>query len=260
MFEILQEKHPAQQPPNHQAFVHVDELPPLEHVDITGAHIEQVARRLLGSTGPCGTDSEQWRSFLLRHGNASARLREAVAASTRLHANEVVPWDSMRAFLARRGVALDKQPGVRPIGIGECRQRIEAKAMALATGVDVQHLCGATQLCAGTKAGIEAAVHAMKDVFDDPETEYLLLVDAANAFNSVSRAATLWNCRVLWPRCSRFLLNSYRGFPVVVLRRACANSIHVMLSCEGTKQGCPLAMMMCAVDVQPLVRRSPDTR
>ena len=81
-----------------------------------------------------------------------------IKSSTRLHANQVVPWDDIRALLARRGIALDKQPGIRPIGVGEVRQRLEAKAMALAKRFDVDVQCGANQLCSGAKAGIEAAV------------------------------------------------------------------------------------------------------
>ena len=120
--EVLAEKHPPQRSADTAAFVQCDTLPPLEHVDITSSHIESIARSLRGSAGPSRTDAEQWRSFLLRFGRASERLREAIAVSTQLHANEVDPWTSVRALLALRGIALDKQPGVRPIGVGECCQ------------------------------------------------------------------------------------------------------------------------------------------
>ncbi len=260
VFEVLQEKHPAQRAPDRSAFLPCDDLPPLEYVDITSVHIENVARSLRGSAGPSGTDADQYKSFLLRFGKASERLREAVAASTRLHANEVVQWDDIRALLARRGIALDKQPGVRPIGIGEVRQRMEAKAMALATRFDVEEVCGADQLCSGAKAGIEAAAHAMNDMFDSDETEGVLLVDAANAFNVLSRPAMLWNCRVLWPRCSRFLFNAYRGYSVIVLRGVTPSAVRVLYSREGTTQGCPLAMLAYAVGILPLIRRLKDFR
>ena len=43
VFQVLQEKHPPQCTPDPDAFLDCDELPPLEHVDITAAHIETVA-------------------------------------------------------------------------------------------------------------------------------------------------------------------------------------------------------------------------
>ena len=260
IYDVLQEKHPAQRTVDPSAFLDCEVLPPLEQVDITAAHIETVARRLFGSAGPSGTSSEQWRNVLLRYGTASARLREAIAASTRRHANEVVPWNDMRAFLACRGIALNKQPGVRPIGIEECRQRIEAKAMALATGPDVLDVCGSDQLCAGAKAGIEAAAHAMREMFEADDSEGLLLVDAANAFNALDRPAALWNCRVLWPRCSLFLFNSYRGYAVILLKGLYSRKLFIILSQEGTTQGRPLAMLMYSIGVYPLISLLKDPK
>ncbi len=113
--------------------------------------------------------------------------------------------------------------------------------MALVTGMDIADICGADQLCSGLKAGIEGAVHGMRDLFQKMADDGagLLLVDARNAFNSVSRAAALWNARVLWPRASRFLLNTYQGYSQLVLE-GCPE---VVLSKEGVTQGDPLSML-----------------
>ena len=229
-------------------------------MDITAAHVERVARWLFGSAGPSGTSSEQWRAFLLRYGSASGRLREASAASTHQHTNKVVPWNDMIAFVAQRSIALSKMAVACPIGIRDSFQWIEAKAMALRTGLDVQDPCGINQFWAWAKAGIEAAVHAMWELFTAEESEGLLLVDTSNAFNALNRPAAFWNCQVLWPRCSWFLFNSCWGYAVFLLKSLSSGKLLVLLSQDGTIQGCPLAMLMYTVWVLLLISHLRDRK
>ena len=75
-------------------------------------------------------------------------------------------------------------------------------------------------------------------------------MDASNAFNSLNRVALLWNMRVLWPRCSRFVFNTYQGWATLVLR----NSTEDLYSMEGVTQGDPLSMFLYAVGTLSLIQ------
>ena len=51
----------------------------------------------------------------------------------------------------------------------------------------VTRALGSLQLNAGHDAGAESAIHVMRDVFADVDTDAVPLIDAENAFNSINR-------------------------------------------------------------------------
>ena len=253
VLDVLKEKHPDPALADEKSFAECDDLPAaMMDVNVTSGHIERVARALHGGAGPGGTNSSHWQCFLLRYGTQSAKLRGAVAELVMVMANGVVDWSMIQALLSCRLIALDKNPGVRPIGVGEVLRRLMGKVMVLCTGADVQDACGADQLCSGLRGGIEGAIHAVRDMFEAHSEEGygVLMVDAKNAFNSVNRVVGLWNARVYWPRCSKFLFNTYRGFSSLWIKD-CADPLY---SREGVTQGDPLSMCFYAVALLPLVR------
>ena len=63
--------------------------------------------------------------------------------------------------MACRLVALDKRPGVHPVGIGETLRRSLTKVVMRAAGEQAKMACGYIQMCAGLEAGIEGATHAV---------------------------------------------------------------------------------------------------
>ena len=255
--EVLASKHPEPRPPHSLSLLTADELPHFEDIEITGALIHKVVFGIQGGAGPGGCDASHWHDVLLRYGSHSSRLRDAVASLTRTMANNFIPWCSIRALLANRLIALNKNPGVRPIGIGETLRRIVGKAICWATRSDVEVSSGVDQLCAGVKMGIEAAFHAVHDLFDsNAEADWgLLTIDATNAFNSINRIALLWNVRILWPRAARFIFNTYHGWSALVLR----DSDERLFSREGVTQGDPISMFLYAVGTLPLIRLLKDT-
>ena len=109
-----------------------DNLPPIEEGEITGSLVQSVARSIQGGAGPAGCDAVHWQDVLLGFGAHSSCLRDNIAALARKLMNTIVPWEDLRSLMAGRLVALDKCPGVRPIGVGESLCRIIGKSVCLA--------------------------------------------------------------------------------------------------------------------------------
>ena len=86
---------------------------------------------------------------------------------------------------------------MRPTDVGEVLRRIIfGKVIVSILRDDIITAVGPLQVCAGEESGCEAAVHAMHKIYKEEHTEVVLLVDAANGFNSVNRKVFLHNINV----------------------------------------------------------------
>ena len=117
---------------------------------------------------------------------------------------------ALQPLLNSRLIALDKNPGVRLIGIGETSRRIISKAILSVLKQDILNTSGCLQLCAGQRGGCEAAVHAMREIFNDSHSKGVLLIDASNAFNSLNCRSALLNMFDLCHPFATVLTNIYR--------------------------------------------------
>ena len=88
----------------------------------------------------------------------------------------------------------------------------------------------------------------MHDIFNDNETEAVLLIDAENAFNSINRKAMIHNISILCPIISSFIKNCYN-----IPTRLFIIGGKELLSREGTPQGDPTAMAAYAIEMTPLL-------
>ena len=225
--------------------------PPIVHpvvfeaIDATS--IKRAALHTDGAAGPSGIDARGWRRLCTSFQSASDDLCHSLALLARRLCTEFVCPEGLMALVACRLIALDKKRGVHPIGIGDLPQRIIAKAVLSVISGDIQEATGSLQLCSGQTSGIEAAVHAMHEAYNDDSVQAILLVDASNAFNSLNQEATLRNIQHLCPSLATILINTYRQPANLYVDG------NTLLSREGTTQGDPLAMSMYSVGILPLI-------
>ena len=74
-----------------------------------------------GAGGPSQLDAEQYRRLLTsnKYKKKNKELQGQLATLARLLATGYLDPNTLEAFVACRLIPLDKNPGVRPIGIGE---------------------------------------------------------------------------------------------------------------------------------------------
>ena len=68
---------------------------------------------------------------------------------------------TIRILMMYRLIALDKMPGIRPVGIGDIWRRLLAKCLLWVTGEEAEIACRTNELCGGMSADIEAGIHAI---------------------------------------------------------------------------------------------------
>ena len=250
VLETLIKKHPearSAHPSTLENQAHHTAPHPVVFEAINGQLIRSLAMNMKGAGGPSGLDSIAWRHMCSQYKEASEDLCNSLANVARRISTCHVNPSGLEAMLTCRLIALDKCPGVRPIGIGETSRRIISKAILSIIKDDIQEAVGALQLCAGQTSGCEAAISALQNLFDEDFSEACLFVDASNAFNNMNRQVAFHTIQRLCPSLSVAFTNTYCMPSNLVIGK------HTILSQEGTTQGDPLSMAIYAIALRPLI-------
>ena len=140
--------------------------------DITAENIKIAALHARRSAGPSGVNALNARRMICSNNFPKSReLCDGLATIGRRLFTEFVNPAPIASFLASRAVALDKSPGIRPVGIVDIFRRIISSVIMKLMRDEAREVMGPLQTCADHAGGIEATVHAMQQLYEDKETE-----------------------------------------------------------------------------------------
>ena len=209
-----------------------------------------------GSHGPSGLDANERRRVLTSFKSTSNDIGKSLAKLTILIATHELCF--LDAYNSSRLIPLDKCPGVRPIGVGEVMRRIIGRAIVTCIKNDLKFLGGNLQLCLGQRCGTEHAIHSLREAFEQPETQAILLIDAKNSQFEHRRSSLLMRRH----RPSSLLMRKmFFVNPFTWLYKSPSNlyvSHKVLQSREGTTQGDPFAMATYGLAILPLIEKVSD--
>ena len=213
--EGLKGKHPEEADIADESLLYgpIDYIPPGVFDLIDEILIFDAATTTKGSAGPSGMDAELYRRILCSK-NVKAEgkvLREETAVFTRNLLKIAYHPSLLEGYTSCRLIPLDKNPGIRPTGVGEVLRRIVGKNVSGFLKEEIKETADPFQVCAGHSADSETVIHAMSQVFVEEGTDGILLIDAGNAFNQMNRSVALHNIRITCKEMSLYIINTYRS-------------------------------------------------
>ena len=146
-----------------------EEIHPIKFHSIDAESVKKAILKTKGAAGSSGLDADGWKRILISNqfGNSSNDLCKTFAEVIKKLCTTEDLSSSLEALLACRLIPLDKNPGLRPIGIGEVLRRIASKVVVSHIREDIISAVGSLQVCARQEAGCESLVHAMHEIYED---------------------------------------------------------------------------------------------
>jgi hypothetical protein len=203
-----------------------------------------------GSTGgPSGLRPVHLSEMLKTDGD-DANLGQALAEFCSDFLNGTLPAEARPWFCGARIIGIPKKPvGIRPIAVGEVLRRLAAKCLVQQFQAEVVEHLLPHQLGVGVPNATEIIAHAVRAwAAKATNDESLILIDFANAFNTVDRQKMLEAVSKDAPQFLPYANYCY-GAPTPLIGQGFQLS-----SCEGTQQGDVCGPLFFAVTLQQLIR------
>ena len=248
--QLLTLKHPNSKDTSQQGLLQgpIQKMHLIVYDDIDKELIKKAAIRTKRGSGQSGLDTDGWRKIIVSSyfGTATSDLRKAITELVKklfiTNISNSNDCASLKSLVACRLIPLNKNPGLRPTGVGEGLRRISGEIVMM-----ISKAAGLLKVYAGQEAGAEAAIHAVHGIFKDHATEAVLCIDAENAYNAINRKAMLHNISVICPIISTYISNCYNTPAGLFIIEGSE-----ILSKEGTTQGDPATMATHALGITSL--------
>jgi hypothetical protein len=151
--------------------------------------------------------------------------------------------------------------GVRPIAIGEALYRLIGRLVLVADPVmasgNAAPYVGVHQFGVAYPGGVEAPVHAIRELHDSNRLRALVSLDWRNAFNSIDHVYTAHEINKRAPGLARLYAWSYCDNSLLVLSYAFveADLVASILSQSGMRQGDVLGPLFFSIGVAATMER-----